>query len=260
MARKKPSQIEPLEEFESIAEKMAHWVSQHLGLVVGAIAAALMTTGGVAAYSNWQKNQREEASEVYSEVLDDYLVAMGAEPGSLVVPELANPQAAERVRAEFTERFEEFAEEHVGTLQAGLAWVAVGDLATQAGNPDAASQAWTAGLEKIPAESPIRGILLGRIALSHENEGRWLEAAEAHAEAGQLTNFPLRHFSMAEAARCFDAAGQPERGIELFQQVEVEAPNLQIPDFVRSRMKELQSAYGNTEKASASSASVETEG
>ena len=119
MARKKQTpQIETLEEFESLAEKMAYWVSEHVVWVVGVIAAALLGTGGLAAYSNWEEGQREDASLAYSEVLEDYLAAMGAEPGSLIVPELANPRAAERVRDEFAVRFEEFAAEHPDTLQA----------------------------------------------------------------------------------------------------------------------------------------------
>ena len=48
-------------------------------------------------------------------------LGMGAAPGALELPELANPEAGQRIRAEFAERFAAIGQEHAGTVAGTIA-------------------------------------------------------------------------------------------------------------------------------------------
>ena len=47
---------------------------------------------------------------------------------------------------------------------------------------------------------------------------------------------------MADAARCYAAADQVDKALEIFARIESEAPDFQFPDDLRVRMKELRAA------------------
>ena len=87
--------------------------------------------------------------------------------------------------------------------------------------------------------APLRGLALERLATGYESKGAFAEAAAAHEEAASIPAFPLRHYAMADAARCFAAAGERDRAVALADRVLSEAPDLPLPDHVRSRLDEL---------------------
>jgi len=231
--------LEPLEELESLAERSARWVLEHAWLSLGALAALLLGTAAWAGWSSWASGREQAASEALEAVRASYLAAMGAEPGSLEVPELANPKAAQQIRSEYAQRFRELAEARQGTASAPLAWLEAGLLARENGDPAAALEALQAGLAAARPGSPLRGVLLEREGQLHEQAGRWEEAARAHLAASEIERYPLRLWALADAARCFDAASDPARARELLEQVEAEAPGLPLPDHLRSRLREL---------------------
>ena len=48
--------------------------------------------------------------------------------------------------------------------------------------------------------------------------------------------------AMVDAGRCWLAAGEPERALAFFDQVETEAPDLQLPDYMKVVVRELREA------------------
>ena len=107
---------------------------------------------------------------------------------------------------------------------------------------DATFAVWEATERGLRESAGLRGLLLERIAQAYEDAGRWQEAATKHEEAAALEGFPLRHWARVGAARCFARAGQNERALELFERVEADAPDLNLPTHVRVRLRELRTA------------------
>lgn len=242
MARKKKHNapvVETLEEIESMAERVAQWISDNVRLVLSVIVVLLVSAGGFQTYRSHIVSVGNDASNALAKVSDAYYQAMGASAGSQEIPELANPASQAGVREDFVKRFAEVAESNAGTVQAALAWLQSGNLLGETGEPEAAIQAWRKGLEAASDHAAVRGMLLVRIASEFEDRGDWKEAGTSHAEAGELEEFPLRYWAMADAARCFDRAGEPERALELIERVEAGAPSMRLPDHLRERMNEL---------------------
>lgn len=254
MARKKQGKpapvVESLEEIESLAERMAQWIGENARLVMILVVVLLVVAGGVQTYRSQSREAVREASNALAQVRDAYLVAMGANPGSFEIPELANPEAQSGVRQEFSKRFIEVAESNAGTVQGALAWLEAGILLGEIGENAAAVEAWRKGLEAAPAAAPVRGMLLVRIAGEEEDRGRWIEAAETHAQAADLEQYPLRFWAMTDAARCFDRAGNSERALALLERVDADAPSLQLPGYLRERLNELRAGQASNVRAS----------
>lgn len=242
MAGSKSKHHEPLDtiaEIESKGEQILEWITENAKMVLG-IAGACLVVAGIYQYSRTgAENRINSASAALEATRSDYLAAMGAAPGALTAPELANPAAAERVREEYRSRFAAVAEEHAGTPGAALASLAEGDLVAEGGDAAAAIQVWQAAIGELPGGSPLTGLLQQRIARAHEESGDWAAAAEAYAAAADVESYAFRHWAMAEAARCFLAADQPERARELAQRIDAEAPDLELPDSLRTRLREL---------------------
>jgi hypothetical protein len=242
MARKShhPAAAETLEEIQSAADQLAEWIRTHLWLVVGSIAALLVVAAGIQFATTQSARREEAASAALARVRADYLAAMGAPLGSLEVPELANPQAAASIRSEYVERYGELAAAHRGTVSGALALVAAGDLLKEGGDTAGAIEMWEELLRDSGASDGVRGIALERVASAHEDAGSWLEAGARHEQAAALSGYPLRYWALADAARCFAAAGDDARALALYDRLEAEAPELRLPDHQQQQRRALQ--------------------
>jgi predicted negative regulator of RcsB-dependent stress response len=231
-----------IEEFESAADRLAGWVSDHAKAVGATVVLSLAAAGGYSGWDSWRSGREQSASNALDAVESAYMSAMGAAPGALQPPELANPEAANRISAEYAERFRAVEEEHAGTVAAALAGLERGNLVAAKGDREASLQIWRAAAADTPAESSLRAILLERIAQAQEEAGQWAEAAQTHEQAGQISGFALRYWSLADAARCYATAGEPQRALALFQRVETEASELRLPVDMRLQLRELRAA------------------
>ena len=203
------------------------------------VAGILALTGAVGLARWWGERGELRASEAVAEVREGFLQAMGAPPGAGSFTEPANAETARKAREEFAASFAKVAEAHPGTAGAVEAWLETGNLQEQLGQEDAAIEAWKRAVAEAPAASPIRGLALERLATGYESKGAFAEAGAAHEQAAGIAAFPLRHYAMADAARCFAAAGERDRAVALADRVLSEAPDLPLPDHVRSRLDEL---------------------
>jgi tetratricopeptide (TPR) repeat protein len=165
---------------------------------------------------------------------------MGASPGAIEVPELANPAAGADIRREYGERFEAVAVAHSGTSAAAIARLEQGNLAAAADDNAGALEIWRAAVLERPSGDAFVGVLQVRIAQALEAEGDWVAAAEAHAAAGDVAAYPFHAWALAEAARCFVQADRPKAALELYTRLQAEAPDLPLPDHLRSQLRELE--------------------
>ena len=78
-----------------------------------------------------------------------------------------------------------------------------------------------------------------RIGQAYDGDARWLEAAESYARAGAVETYPLRHWALAQAARCFQQAGELERARELALLVDTDSPDLMLPQHLSTMLAEL---------------------
>ena len=234
-----PETSEPLAEILSRGEKAMDWIGENAVPVLSVVAVLLLLAGGYGFYQNSRATAEGDAANALAKARDSYLVAMGASPGAIEVPELANPAAGAAIRSEYQERFQEVAEEHAGTAAAALARLEEGKLAADGGDDAKALEIWRAAVLERPAGDPFTGALQLKIAQTLEADSDWVGAAEAFASAGNIDAYPFRHWALAEAARCFLMADQPEAALELQQRLQAEAPDLVLPDHLRSRLREL---------------------
>lgn len=240
MARKSKTP-DAIEEFESLAERAADWIRNHLPIVTGALVALLGGAAAIGGYASYQAREAERAFEALETVRADYLSAMGARPGDFDVPELANPTAAEEIRLEYVEKFREVADAHPGTVAGALARLEEGNLSRAEGDLEASLAIWRETLASQSGNPILQAILYQRIAQAYESAERWSEAAEAHEAAAAIEAYPLRYWALADALRCRVEAGEADRARALATRLNVEAPDLELPEHVRSLVRELES-------------------
>jgi tetratricopeptide (TPR) repeat protein len=228
-----------IEELESAADRLAHWIASNAWLVGGVLAVVLGTAGAWGGYRSWSQGREQAASNALDRVQTAYLFEFGAEPGATQEPELANPAVAEAIREQYVGEFKALAEEHSGTVAGTLALFEAADLLNRLGRPEQTEEIWRQALASASGKPGLYGILQQRVAQAHEARQAWAEAAAAHEQAGRSVGYPLRQWALVDAARCYAAAGEPERALALYEEVEREAPDLNLPDHLRAQFREL---------------------
>jgi hypothetical protein len=171
-----------------------------------------------------------------------YLSAMGAAPGSFEVVEPANPETGRQIRQEFVTRFLEVADEHAGAASAVSARMEAAALQDQAGDHEGALESWRRSADEASNGSALEGLALVRLARALESRSRWEEAGAAHEEAGGIEDLPTRFQALGDAARCFAEAGDVARALEIFERIENEAAEAELPAHTRARLLELRAA------------------
>jgi len=232
---------EALVELESLVERAAAWVGEHLALTGVALAVLLAGAAGVGLYRSNLHAEAEAASDALDRVHSAYLKAMGANPGDIDVPELANPTAAAAIREQYRSEFGEVADEHPGTVAAVLARLEQGDLA-EPGDLENSIEVWRETLAGLSGSPKLEAIVHQRIGQAYEEAGKWREAAEAYEAASAIDANPLRYWALADAARCFREAGDAEHARQLAERLEIEAPQLNLPAHVRAALREIGAA------------------
>jgi tetratricopeptide (TPR) repeat protein len=228
-----------IEEFESAADKMASWIATHSLPVVGVLVLALAGAFAWERIDSGIDAREEAASNALDEVQTEYLVALGGAPGSVEIPELANPVAAAVIQEEYLERFRAAADAHRGTVAGTLALFEAAEILERLDRPEQTLEVWQQALDDLSGHGSLRAMLHQRIARLHEARDDWTEAAASHEAAGSISEFPLRYWALAEAARCYAQAGQAERALTLYEQVAREAPDLALPSHLRAQFREL---------------------
>ena len=228
-----------IEEIESAADRLASWIASNVWLVGGVLVVVLGTAGAWGGYHSWNQGREEAASNALDRTRSAYLFAFGAQPGTLEEPELANPALAAAIREDYVGEFKAVAEEHSGTVAVTLALFEAAELLNRLGRPEETEEIWRQSLASASGNPGLYGILQQRVAQAHEARQAWAEAAAAHQEAGHTEGYPLRHWALVDAARCYAAAGEPERALELYEEVEREVPDLGLPDHLRAQFREL---------------------
>ena len=240
MARRhQPAAAEALEEIEGAADRLGDWLEEHLRIVIAVIAGVLLIAGLGAWFVSSRESAQQEGSAALSKVRADYLSAMGASPGALEVPELANPEAAARINGEYEERFAGVAERYAGTVAGTLAAIEAAKLAHPEGGLEASRVHLEKALENAPRDPAVRGMLLQQLAQDLEAAGQWDEAAPRHLQTAELHGYPLHGWALADAARTTAQAGDSEGALALYDRLEAEAPEIRLPDPQRAHVREL---------------------
>lgn len=232
----------PIDELASRVDQAAGWVGRHRRVALIAVALVLLAA---AAWGGWEtlSTRRElRASAALSRAQADWRRAMGAAPDAREVTEPANPELAARARRDAAQSFLSIADESSGTRASVVAGLLAGNRLWELGDRQAALDAWESARRAAPADSPLRALVLVRLAEAHEEQGRFGEAAAAFEEAAAIEAYPLRYAALGDAARCFAEAGDATRAVGLLDRIEAEAPETVLPDHVRARLRELRAA------------------
>lgn len=231
-----------LDEIQSWGDDLSRWIGENplpILAVAGVILAITAIYGVVSSEIDGSKHQ---ASTAIAAVKSEFRQAMGgayAYSGSLDVPEPANPEIARTTRQQYIGRFRELADEHEGTQMGGYARFQVATLQADLDDDEAALTSFQQALAPYDEDEAMRGIILERIALIHEQRGDLAAAAKAHLEASEITSYPLRYFALLNAARSQAAADLPDAAIANFDRVIRESPDLLIPEHTEAMLREL---------------------
>jgi tetratricopeptide (TPR) repeat protein len=239
-----PETPDVVEEIESSAERFAGWVGRNPWLAGGIAVAVLAAAGLAGSYVSSKRSREEAASNALDSVRAEYLIAMGASPGALQAPELANPKAAQEIRERFLARFREVAEAERGTTAGTLALFEVADLLELLGRPDEIAPVYAEAAASA-STAAMQAIVQRRLGAFHEAAGRFAEAAAAY-EAAAIPDYPLRYWALADAARCRARNGQNAEALALYDQIAAEAPDLPLPDHQAAQARELRAAAAPT--------------
>lgn len=241
MAKRK-QQPELIDEIESGAERMATWIGENawaVGIALVVVLGAALTWG---IYSSWEDRREETASNALDAVQSAYYAALGAGPLAREEPELANAAAANEIREEYLERFLAVAEAHQGTVAGTLALFDAAQIQTRLNREDADDAVWQRALTESAGNPGLHGLVQQRIAAAHEDRGDWTAAAQAHEAAGGIDGYPLRYWALVDAARCWVAAGENAKALELYERVEVAQPDLPLPQHLKIQRGELKAS------------------
>ncbi len=231
-----------IEGFESGAERLAGWIGENAFLAGGMLLVVLAIAGGWGAFNSHQKSREAKASLALEQVRGLYLRDMGAGPGDIELPELANPATADRIREEYVEKFQAVADQHRGSVAGTLALFEVAEILDALGREEQIRAVWESALDASAGNDRLTGLLLQRIGESYERRGSWSEAAASHQAAAGLEAYPLRDWALLDAARCLVAEGRTREGLTLYRRVQQESPELPVPDHLRLQFRELEAA------------------
>jgi tetratricopeptide (TPR) repeat protein len=245
VARQQPQASDVIHELESVADRAAHWIGENLVLSGLLLLLLLGAAGAWGGYRSWDRSREEAASNALDKVQTSYLLALGAPPGALEEPELANPEAAREIRERYLGEFQAVAEEHAGTVAGTLALFEAAQVLERLGRAEQTEEAWRAALASASGNPGLTGLLQQRIAEIYEAREDWRAAAEAHEAAGAVERYPLRYWALLDAARCWAAAGDPARALALYDRVEAESPELNLPPHLRAQARELRATAGS---------------
>jgi tetratricopeptide (TPR) repeat protein len=236
-----PEPLDVVEEIETGAERLAAWIAHHPWLAGGTALAVLGVAGAFGTYTSWKSTREQAASDALETVRVEYLKEMGASPTALEVPELANPKAAAEIQERTLARYREVALAERGTAAGTLALLEAADLLEALGRRDEIAPLYAEALENAP--SPVlRALVQRRLGHLHEQAGRFAEAAAAFEAAAAIEAYPLRHFALADAARCAERAGHRAEALALYERLDAEAPELPLPDHLAAQARELRAA------------------
>jgi tetratricopeptide (TPR) repeat protein len=242
VARKKhhpESAAQTLDQIESRGDRIVEWVGNNPMILLGTAFAILLAAGALGLGFQSRDNARNESAAALSRVQALYRVAMGASPGSIDIPEPANPETAREVRTEYLAQFLAVADEHSGSAAAGLALLEAGRLQLALGEGDQALAMYDRALGELDDSNPVRALVLASQGAVHEVAGRWSEAGAAYETASNVANYPLRYEALSDSARCYAQAGEDSKAIQALDSIRIEAPNYRIPPYVEARINEL---------------------
>ena len=239
---RKNAPTDTFEQLESLSERIVRWISDNPLLIIGTAAVILVTAASIGGIRAWRASAADAASSEVSQVRSEYVVAMGGSALDLEAPEPANPETARQIRTEYVERFVRIVEEHAGTPAQAIAALDASQLYGELGAADRAREIVEQAVADLPASSPIRAVAQRRIAVLYEADGNFEAAARAHAAAAEAPGYPLRFDALADAARCWDEAGNEAEALAAFARIQGEAPEFELAPHLEARLAELQAA------------------
>ncbi len=247
MARRRRPTVEgsatkTLDELESAGDRIVLWLAENQRALISIAVGILLVAGGWGYVSTTARESSDQADTALSEVQNGYRLAMGAAPGSVSIPEPANPDAAREIREDYTARYAEVGEAHAGSGPGGVAYLESGKLQQALGDYEAAVVAYRAGVDSLPEEDALRGFLWSRMGSAYEQSEQWAEAAAAYAMAGALQRYALRAGAQADAIRAYIHAGETSTALGAADVLARAEPDFALPEFLQSRLDELRIA------------------
>ena len=249
MARKdKNPAAETIEEIDSFFDRIAERIANNPFPYAAALGTVLVVALIVSVANELRHGARLEASQAVGEVQTAFLEAMGAPLLTPRFSEPANPETARATRQEYAERLREVADEYSGTAAAAAGRIELGTLLSDLGDEEGARAAWQQAADEAPASSALRAAALFRLAVSLEASDM-AEASNLYETAARIADYPASGGALAHAARTAAEAGQAERALALFAELEAEAGEggrIPAPPFVTARLRELRAGQASS--------------
>jgi predicted negative regulator of RcsB-dependent stress response len=258
MAQRTHTAGDRLDELQSSADRLGEFLQKNLRPLAIGLVALLVVAGIVSYLISTRARSEDAASRALADARSEYLKGMGASPGAIEVPELANPEAAKRVRETARAAYTKIADEHSGTVSGALARLEVASLLLQDGDTEAALETFRVLRAEAPSRPNLEGMLLQREGQALEQAGRPQDAVQSYERAAALEGYPLRYYALADAARLRASLGEADAARALYERLTSEAPDLSLPEYQRIQRRELEAQKGDA-AASATAAAAPAE-
>jgi tetratricopeptide (TPR) repeat protein len=230
---------ETLLEIQSFADHLVVWLHANWIYPAAVVAVVVVVTGIAAGFHTWREHGELAAANAVAAAQRDFFASMGAQPGSFVFEEPANPETGKKARREAADRFQALAREHDGTAAAAQARIEAAALLAQAGNTDQAIELWRGVLASGATGPELAALVQVRIAQTEEAAGRWSEAAKAYQAAGEQRAYPLWSWALADAARCLLEAGDRDQAVRIAERLRTDAPDVELPPHLADLLQDL---------------------
>jgi hypothetical protein len=228
-----------LDEIESRSQDLADWIGDNPMPILAAGGVILLAAAIYGIASSGVEGSAHAASTEIASVKNEFRQAMGGSYAGLPdIPELANPEAAKDTREQYLGRFQQLAVDHSGSEMGSYALIQAGMLQSALEDSAGAIASFEQALEPYDNDAPMRGILLERLALLHEERGEASDAVKQHIAASNVTGYPLRYFALLNAARLQAEMGEVDAAIANFDRITTESPDLLLPEHTEAMLRE----------------------
>jgi tetratricopeptide (TPR) repeat protein len=233
------------EGFQATLEQGFEWINANARLVLVVLGTFIAVGGLSALVYELVQTRAENALGALAEVERRFAIAMGARPGASLIPEPANAEQAKRAREEALAGFQQVSQQHAGSLASHAAEIRSAELEIDLGRVEAALERLRALIAGMRADDAERAVALRLVGYVLEELERPLEAAEAYAEAGDVSTYRARPAAWALAGDSFARAGQLERAVDAYAQVIAIDSEYAQATGATQRLAELQPVVGS---------------
>ena len=216
----------PAEGFDARMEQAFAWVVENARIVfpiLGGLVLLCAIGAGVWEYFRYTEAQAQDALAL---VDDAWVVAMGANLDSIVIPEPANREQAKKAREEALTGFNAVALEHEGTRAGRIASLRAAQMEAEVGQLEAADTRLSALVATLEPDDVLKAMSLRFQGFVREQRSEFTAAGESYAAAAEIAGYPAVAALWIAAGDAYGRDGASQQAIAAYEEALSKDPDL----------------------------------